>query len=157
MWNISPLTEVCFLLLRTIMGTLKNTRQVPRSTRWITRLEDCLCTRPCRQEERMAWSTFLSLTNISLLWLIITMEHIGWILQSINGMESCLSTFRNCQQTEQATSRTLRCLGKGISQWPTSMMEVPTPQSQLSTNGAAASLTDFKTYQLKVPWDVRRL
>ena len=74
MLNISPLMEACFLLLPTIMGTLKNTRQVPQSTRWITRLEDCLCTRPCKQEERMAWSTFLLLTNISLLWLIITMD-----------------------------------------------------------------------------------
>ena len=116
MLNISPLMEACFLLLPTIMGTLKNTRQVPQSTRWITRLEDCLCTRPCKQEERMAWSTFPLLTNISLLWLIITMELTGWILQSINGMESCLSTFRNCQQTEQATSPISRYLVKGISQ-----------------------------------------
>ena len=90
MLNISPLMEACFLLLPTIMGTLKNTRQVPQSTRWITRLEDCLCIRPRRQEERMAWSTFLLLTNISLLWLIITMEHTGWTLQYINGMERCL-------------------------------------------------------------------
>ena len=156
MLNISPLMEVCFLLFRTFLGALKTTRQVPWSTRRITQLEDCLCTRPCRQEELLTWSTFLSLTNIFLLWLIITMELTGWTLQSINGMESCLSTFRNCQQTQQATSPISRYLVKGISQWPTTMTEVTTLQSQLSTNGAAASLTDFKTYQLKVPWDVRR-
>ena len=67
-----------------------------------------LSTRPCRQEELLTWSIFLSQINIFLLSLIITMEHTGWTLQSINGMESCLSTFRNCQQTEQVTSRTSR-------------------------------------------------
>ena len=107
-WNISPLMETCFLLLATLLGTLKDTRQVPWSTRWTTQLEDFLSTRPCRQEERMAWSTFLSLTSISLLSLIITIEHTGWTLQSTNGMENCLSTFRNYQQTEQSTSPFLR-------------------------------------------------
>ena len=108
MWNISPLMETCFLLLAIILETLGNGRQVPRSTRWTTQLEDFLSTRPCRQEERMAWSTFLSQTNISLLSLIIGMEHTGWTLQFTNGMESCLSTFRNYQQTEQSTSPFLR-------------------------------------------------
>ena len=51
----------------------------------------------------------------------------------------------------------LRDLGKIILPWPTTMTEVPTLQSQLSTNGAAASLTDFKTYQLTVPPGAQRL
>ena len=51
-----------------------------------------------------------------LLSLIITMGLSGWTLQSINVMESCLSTFRNCQQKEQITSRTSRCTGRSTSQ-----------------------------------------
>ena len=43
-------------------------------------------------------------------------ELTGWILQSINGMESCLSTFRNCQQTEQDASPTSKYTGRSISQ-----------------------------------------
>ena len=59
---------------------------------------------------------FLLTTNIFLLSLIITVGHTGWILQCINGMESCLSTFRNCQREEQATSPISRYTGKIISQ-----------------------------------------
>ena len=65
----------------------------------------------------MTWSTFLLLTIIFLLWLIISMELIGWTLQSINGMESCFFSSRNYQQTEQATSPISRYLGKAVANY----------------------------------------
>ena len=42
-------------------------------TRWMNRLKNSHFTRPCQLEVHMALSTFLSLINISLLWLIIGM------------------------------------------------------------------------------------
>ena len=103
-WINSLLMGTCFLLLPTIMGTLGNWRRAPKSTRWTSWQENSPYTRPYRLEEPVALSTFQSLVNISLLFLMFTMEHISWTLQSTNGMESCLSTFRKYLLTEQPTS-----------------------------------------------------
>ena len=73
LFNISPLMEVCSSPLATIKEIFRNTKQAPWFTRWMNRLKSSHCTRPCKLEVHMALSTFLSLINISLLWLIIMM------------------------------------------------------------------------------------
>ena len=74
--NISPLMEVWFLLLLTILAIFINIRQAPWSTRWMNRLENLSCIRPCKLEVLMALNTFQSLINIFLPWQIIIMERI---------------------------------------------------------------------------------
>ena len=73
LFSILPLMEVYSSPLETIMEIFTNTRQAPWFTRWMNRLKSSHCTRPCKLEVHMVLSTFLSLINISLLWLIIGM------------------------------------------------------------------------------------
>ena len=116
--------EVCSSLLATIMEIFRNTRQVPWFTRWMNRLKSSHCTRPCKLEVHLALSTFLSLINISLPWLIIGMVRTNLTLSSSNGTDGGLWCFKNYQQKELHTSRSSLKVEKNISQWQIIMMEV---------------------------------
>ena len=99
MSNISPLMEACFSLLPTIFI---NTRQATWSTRWMNRLENLICTRPCKLQVLMACNTFQSLINIFLMWQIITTERTYLTLQFVNVMGSGLLSFRKYPLRVQA-------------------------------------------------------
>ena len=66
-----------------IMEIFTNTRQAPWFTRWMNRLKNSHFTRPCKLEVHMALSTFLSLINISLLWLNFGMVRTNLTLYSL--------------------------------------------------------------------------
>ena len=114
MLNISPLMAVCFLLLPTIMAIFLNTRQAPWSTRWMNKLENLICIRPCKLEVLLDLNTFQSLINIFLPWQIITMERTYLTLQFINGMDSGLSSFRKYPQRAHIASLFLKIMDKTI-------------------------------------------
>ena len=108
LFNILPLMEVCSSLLGTSMEIFTDTRQAPWFTRWMNRLKNSYCTRPCKLEVPMVFSTFLSLINISLLWLVIGIIRTNLTLSSSGGMDSSLWYFRNYQQKELHTSSSSR-------------------------------------------------